>query len=88
MPTRNFNLTPEMDRFVATKIESGQYANASEVLRAGLRELERSEREDRLKLDALRAAVLAGEESGVADGDVMGEVRERIRRRALVAGVV
>jgi hypothetical protein len=36
------------------------------------------------KLDVLRIAVLAGEESGVADGDVKSEVRERIRRRALV----
>jgi len=73
---------------VAAKIECGQYANASEVLRAGLRVLERSEREDRIRLEALRAAVLAGEESGVAEGDVMGEVRERIRRRALVMGAV
>jgi antitoxin ParD1/3/4 len=88
MPTRNVNLTPEMDRYVATRIESGQYANASEVLRAGLRELERSEREDQIKLEALRAAIQAGEESGVAEGDVMGEVRERIRRRALVTGLV
>lgn len=88
MPTRNINLTPEMDRYVATRIESGQYANASEVLRAGLRELERSERENQIKLEALRAAVLAGEESGTAEGDVMGEVRERIRRRALVMGMV
>jgi antitoxin ParD1/3/4 len=88
MPTRNINLTPEMDRYVADRIESGQYANASEVLRAGLRVLERSEREDELKLAALRAAVLAGEESGVAEGDVMGEVRARIRRRALVMGTV
>jgi antitoxin ParD1/3/4 len=88
MPTRNINLTPELDRYVATKIETGQYANASEVLRAGLRVLERSEREDQIKLEALRAAVLAGEESGVAEGDVMSEVRERVRRRALVMGVV
>jgi len=88
MPTRNINLTPEMDRNVAERIESGQYANASEVLRAGLRVLEQSEREDEIKLEALRAAVLAGEESGTADGDVMGEVRERIRRRALVMGTV
>ena len=48
MPTRNINLTPEMDRYVASRIESGQYANASEVLRAGLRALEWSEREDRV----------------------------------------
>ena len=88
MPTRNINLTPEMDRYVAARIESGQYANASEVLRAGLRQLERSEREDQVKFEALRAAVLAGEESGVAEGDVMGEVRERVRRRALVMGAV
>ncbi len=88
MPTRNINLTPEMDRYVAARIESGQYANASEVLRAGLRELERTEREDAVKLEALRAALLAGEESGVAEGDVMGEVRERMRRRALVTGAV
>ena len=73
---------------MATRIECGQYANASEVLRAGLRELERSEREDQVKLETLRAAVVAGEESGVAEGDVMGEVRERIRRRALVTGLV
>lgn len=88
MPTRNINLTPEMDRYVATRIESGQYANASEVLRAGLRELERLEREDQVKLEALRAAVQAGEESGIAEGDVVSEVRERIRRRALVMGLV
>jgi len=88
MPTRNINLTPELDQYVATRIENGQYANASEVLRAGLRVLERSEREDEIKLEALRAAVLAGEESGAAEGDVMAEVRERIRRRALVMGAV
>jgi len=86
MPTRNINLTPEMDRYVAERIESGQYANASEVLRAGLRALQGSEREEQVKLEALRAAVRAGEESGVAEGDVMSEVRERIRRRALVMG--
>jgi len=88
MPTRNINLTPEMDHYVASRIESGQYANASEVLRAGLRVLERSDREDQVKLQALKAAILAGEESGVAEGDVMSEVRERIRRRALATGLV
>jgi antitoxin ParD1/3/4 len=86
MPTRNINLTPKMDRFVDAKIRSGQYANASEVLRAGLRALELGEREEQAKLNAIRAAVQAGEESGISTGDVIGEVRERIRRRALVLG--
>ena len=64
MPTRNINLTPKMDRFVDTKIRSGQYANASEVLRAGLRALDQAEREDQARLEAIRAAVEAGEKSG------------------------
>ena len=34
------------------------------------------------KLEAIRAAVLAGEQSGIAEGEVIGEVRTRIRRRA------
>lgn len=86
MPTRNINLTAQMDRFVDAKIRSGKYANASEVLRAGLRALERTEQEDQLKLRALRAALEAGEASGIAEGDVMSEIRERVRRRAMATG--
>ena len=41
MPTRNVNLTDELDRFVAKKVKTGRYENASEVVRAGLRKLER-----------------------------------------------
>ena len=86
MPTRNINLTPQMDSFVDAKIRSGEYANASEVLRAGLRALEQAEREDLARLEALRSAVSAGEASGIADGDVLGDVRERIRKRAFLPG--
>jgi antitoxin ParD1/3/4 len=82
MPTRNINLTPQMDKFVDSRIKRGRYGNASEVLRAGLRALEMAEKEDEAKLEALRAAVLAGEQSGVAEGDVFGEIRDRIRTRA------
>lgn len=82
MPTRNINLTPELDKFVAKRIREGRYANASEVLRAGLRALEEDEKEDQIRLDALRAAIQAGEESGIAEGDVFDEVRSYIRRLA------
>jgi antitoxin ParD1/3/4 len=82
MPTRNINLTPEMNRFVDEKIQSGQYANASEVLRAGLRALEADERESQARLEALRAAVLAGIDSGAAEGDPIGRLRVRIQRRS------
>ena len=34
MPTRNVNLTKEMDRFIVKSVKSGNYANASEVMRS------------------------------------------------------
>jgi antitoxin ParD1/3/4 len=86
MPTRNINLTLQMDKFVDSRIKRGRYANASEVLRAGLRALEAAEKEDKAKLDALRSAVLAGEQSGVAEGDVFGEIRNRVGERARSTG--
>ena len=82
MPTRNINLTPEMDQFVHTRIRNGRYANASEVLRAGLRALEEDEKEDAAKLEALRAAIQAGEDSGIAEGDVFEQLGNTIRQLA------
>ena len=88
MPTRNVNLTPELDAFVATKIESGRYDNASEVIRAALRALERDEQEQESRLSALREAIIAGEASGVAPDGVFNRIRERILRRAELTGRV
>jgi antitoxin ParD1/3/4 len=79
MPTRNVNLTAELDRFVATKVKSGRYENASEVVRAGLRNLEREEQRYELKLAALRAAVDEGDASGVAQGNVFRRVRKNLK---------
>lgn len=77
MPTRNVNLTDELDQFVAAKVVSGLYANASEVMRAALRMLEREERENEQKMAALRAAIEAGIASGVAEPGVFDRVRAK-----------
>ena len=53
MPTRNVNLTQELDHFVLAKVKSGRYENASEVVRAALRTLEREENEDAARLHVL-----------------------------------
>jgi antitoxin ParD1/3/4 len=79
MPTRNVNLTDELDRFVAKKVKTGRYENASEVVRAGLRTLEREEQHYEAELAALRAAIDEGDASGVADGDVFGRVRKALK---------
>jgi antitoxin ParD1/3/4 len=60
MPTRNVSLTDHFDKFVERSVKSGQYLNASEVVREGLRLLEHKAQEDRLKLDRLREAADAG----------------------------
>jgi antitoxin ParD1/3/4 len=79
MPTRNVNLTAELDHFVATKVKSGRYENASEVVRAGLRRLEREEQEFEAKLAALQAAIDEGDASGVAGGNVFRRVRRALK---------
>jgi antitoxin ParD1/3/4 len=73
MPTRNVNLTEELDRFVHSRIESGRYESASEVMRAALRTLEREELEHEARLTALRTAIDEGEASGIATDGVFAE---------------
>jgi antitoxin ParD1/3/4 len=82
MPTRNVNLTDELDRFVRRKIGSGRYENASEVVRAGLRSLEREEKRYKAELAALRSAIEEGDRSGVASGDVFAQVRKALKSAA------
>ncbi len=79
MPIKNINLTDELDRFVSRKLRAGRYENASEVVRAGLRSLEREEREYEAKLAALRAAIDEGDASGIAEGNVFGRVRKTLK---------
>lgn len=79
MPTRNVNLTDELDRFVLKKVKSGRYENASEVVRAALRTLEREEQEYEAKLTALRAAIDEGDASGVVEGNPFKRVRATLK---------
>ncbi len=82
MPTRNVNLTQELDRFVLARVESGRFENASEVVRAALRTLEREEQLYEAKLEALRAAIDEGDASGIAKGDIFAQVRKTLKLAA------
>jgi antitoxin ParD1/3/4 len=79
MPTRNVNLTPELDRFITDKVEAGLYSNASEVMRSALRLLERDEREYEEKLATLRSAIDRGMASGIAEPGVFSRVRRKYK---------
>jgi antitoxin ParD1/3/4 len=45
--TRNVSLTPELEAFLDSRVASGRYRSASEVVRAALRLLESQERQQR-----------------------------------------
>ena len=69
MPTRNVVLTDHQAKLVEQLVESGRCQNASEVLREGLRLLQRRELEDAARLEALRGS-LDEAEAAVATGDL------------------
>src|SRR5438309_1267071 len=77
--TMNISLTPELESFVSSRVASGRYQSASEVVRAALRLLEEQEltrksahREARTKIaagleQAERGELLDGEERKACD---------------------
>ena len=76
----SFVLGDHFDEFVAAQIEAGRYANATDVIRSGLRLLEEHEK----KVAALREALIDGENSG-PDGPL--DMEEIIRNARVKAGV-
>lgn len=74
----NVSLTPELDKFVMSKVESGEYASASEVIRDGLRMLRAAEQAHQAKLEALREEIRKGIDSPHRDGEeVMRELKAK-----------
>lgn len=60
MPTRNVVITDHQAELIDQLVKSGEYQNASEVLREGLRLVEERRAAQAAKLEALRAAVQVG----------------------------
>ena len=67
MPT-SVALSLHLESFVREQIDAGAYNNVGEVIRDGLRLLERRQQEDEAKLKALRCAVATGL-SAIEEGD-------------------
>jgi antitoxin ParD1/3/4 len=67
MSEASFRLGDHLAGFVETQVKQGRFESPSDVVRAGLRPLEERE----AGLDALRLALIEGENSGVSDQDVL-----------------
>jgi len=65
MPT-SIALSPHFETFIRDQVESGRYNNVSEVVRAGLRLLEDTERQRAIQIQALKNDIAAGKASGAA----------------------
>jgi antitoxin ParD1/3/4 len=82
MPTRNVVLTARQAAMVERLVQSGQYQNASEVLREGLRLLETRDAENEARLAALREAAHVGiqdlESGRYRDFDREADLREHL----------
>ena len=79
----NVSLTPELERIVNFKVESGLYNSASEVIREGLRLLQQRDEMRELKLEALRKEIQLGindlEAGRFRDGrEAMAEMKARL----------
>jgi antitoxin ParD1/3/4 len=77
--TTNVHLTPELDRFARSCVESGQYNSVSEVVRAALRLLQDLEAQ-RLRLQRLVAEghASARDQGTVSAADALRAMDEAI----------
>ncbi|BBU63035.1 hypothetical protein MSC49_29700 [Methylosinus sp. C49] len=69
----NVSLTPELERLVHQKVQTGRYTSASEVVREALRLMEERDRLEAWRKDEIRAQIAAGVASLRAGRGVDGE---------------
>ena len=75
----NISLTKSLEEFVQTKVDTGMYASASEVVRAGLRALAEQELDRKIKLGIEQAdADLAKDFNNEFADDVLKNVNKRV----------
>lgn len=79
MGTKNISLPTELEAYIDAKVESGEYAHASEVVRDGIRLLMQ---EEARKLEWLRNAI-AEAEADIAAGRTFSpsELRKELAKR-------
>lgn len=78
--TQTLSLGEHWNSFIETHITQGRYASASELVREGLRLLE--EREANSQLEALRQALIDGENSGDAGLLDMEAIRQEAKQES------
>lgn len=79
----NVSLTPELEQFIESKVKSGFYGSASEVIREGLRLLDEQETVKKKRLEMLNLEIDKGLASLKAGRLIPGDeaYRQLVERR-------
>ncbi|MEH2262136.1 ribbon-helix-helix domain-containing protein [Nostoc sp.] len=81
----SISLTPDQERFIQTKLQSGKYRSAEEALEIALRLLDEYDRADAEWVEDVRekidAAILASDQTPPIDGETfVSQILERFRQ--------
>lgn len=79
MVKKSITVTDQQEQWIKAQMETGNYGTDSEVIREALREKQNRTAE----IETIRAALIAGEQSGISDrtpDDIMNAVIERKRQ--------
>lgn len=83
----NVSLTPELEKWIQNKVQSGLYGSSSEVVRDALRVLHQFEEERVRKLSSLKSEIQIGleqlkaERSKKMDESLVENIKKRGRER-------
>ena len=84
MVKKSISVTDQQDGWIKAQIETGHFGNESEVVRELIRERQIREQETPAEIEAIRAALIEGEQSGFSDrtvDEIWKEARERHRAK-------
>ena len=81
----NINLTPQLEELVRSKVTSGLYNSASEVVREALRLMQREDQVRAATLEQLRHDIQEGLQSGPAGELDIEAIKRRGRERLAAA---
>ena len=78
----NVSLTPELEKLVESKVQSGRYQSASEVIREGLRLLDDQDRLRNAQLEEVRRKIQIGIDQldrgeGIDGGTILAELKQK-----------
>ena len=79
MVKKSITITDQQDQWIKAQMATGNYATDSEVVREALRQKQERDAE----VEAIRAALIEGEQSGISDRtpeDVRAAVLDRLRK--------